>query len=293
MERRFAQIRARVLAVKLPETALENTLKQARPRRDRGRAACFGVFVRFEVLGWPRIVGAARTHAHLPQKEFQILAMLVMNRGRLVTTEQLHRELWGFEPPNSSRGNIQCYVSKLRQRIRECGAAQVIFTTELEGYHMPPDGVSADAWDFEAVCGDARAAFKVEAYQEARTLAEKALEVSKGPLAGGQRVGTYLQGWAGVVREMELEMFELVARCFLAEDRPRMAIFNLVRLVHEEPLREVFSELLMTAYSRSGMVPQAVAAYQRLRKHLDEEYGMGTSEKLRGMHVAVLRREAI
>jgi two-component SAPR family response regulator len=92
---------------------------------------------------------------------------------------------------------------------------------------------------------------------------------------------------------MKMEMLEVVGRCMLAEGESREAVSKLSMLARQEPLREVFTELLMRAYARCDMFPQAIEVFEWHRRYLADEYGLEISQRMRELHVAVLRRESI
>ncbi len=66
---------------------------------------------------------------------------------------------------------------------------------------------------------------------------------------------------------------------------------ELERLVAEEPLRERLWRELVLALYRSERQSDALAAYSRARKLLDEELGLEPSEELRALELAVLRHD--
>src|SRR5260370_18025856 len=50
-------------------------------------------------------------------KQCQILALLALNAGQVVTVSTLIEELWGDAPPRSSATTLQTYVLHLRNRL--------------------------------------------------------------------------------------------------------------------------------------------------------------------------------
>src|SRR2546429_9650630 len=51
-------------------------------------------------------------------KQRQIMALLALNAGRVVTVDTLVEELWGDYPPRSSATTLQTYILQLRNRLR-------------------------------------------------------------------------------------------------------------------------------------------------------------------------------
>ena len=66
---------------------------------------------------------------------------------------------------------------------------------------------------------------------------------------------------------------------------------GLEQLVSEHPLDEQIHGQLMLALYRSGRQADALAAYQRLRRTLDEQLGIDPSQPLRDLETAILRQD--
>ena len=66
---------------------------------------------------------------------------------------------------------------------------------------------------------------------------------------------------------------------------------ELEQLVADRPLDEQVQAQLMLALYRSGRQADALAAYQRLRRTLDEELGIDPSQELRDLETAILRQD--
>ena len=50
-------------------------------------------------------------------KQRQVLVLLALNAGRVVTISTLVEELWGDEPPRSFATTLQTYILQLRSRL--------------------------------------------------------------------------------------------------------------------------------------------------------------------------------
>ena len=51
-----------------------------------------------------------------------MLALLLLNANRVVSTERLIDELWGDSPPSTARATLQVYVAGLRKALSDGGA---------------------------------------------------------------------------------------------------------------------------------------------------------------------------
>jgi len=70
----------------------------------------------------------------LRPKEFDLLAALLRHRGRLVSREELLREVWGYAAGAESR-TVETHLAALRQRLGD-DAATLILTVRGAGYRI-------------------------------------------------------------------------------------------------------------------------------------------------------------
>ncbi len=87
---------------------------------------------------WAKVDGEA---VELTRREFDLLAFLVRNRGRVVTREMLVREVWREAPTSIPMDNvIDVYVSRLRKKV-DCGSEEsLIRTVRGVGFILEGDG---------------------------------------------------------------------------------------------------------------------------------------------------------
>jgi len=64
----------------------------------------------FRILGPVEVVERQRTIALGSPKQRALLAILVLRRGEVVTSERLIDQLWGERPPASAAKTLQGYV---------------------------------------------------------------------------------------------------------------------------------------------------------------------------------------
>ena len=112
-----------------------------------------------------------------------VLALLLMERGRVVSVDRMIDQLWRGEPPPRAIASLQAYVSNLR-RILEPGRARRaqarILVSAPPGYAVRlPDG-AVDAWRFESLLTAARKDAPGQP-ERARQELEQALALWRGP----------------------------------------------------------------------------------------------------------------
>jgi DNA-binding response OmpR family regulator len=71
----------------------------------------------------------------LGKKEFQILEMLILNKGKSVDKEKLIEKIWGYDT-NAEYNTIEVYVSFLRKKFVAVGAQTEIKSIRGLGYTL-------------------------------------------------------------------------------------------------------------------------------------------------------------
>ena len=83
-----------------------------------------------------RRVTVAGEEAQPTATEYDLLAELAMNAGRVVTYEELSQRVWGPVNPGSP-SNIRSHLMRLRQKLGEDGENPTyIFAVPRVGYRM-------------------------------------------------------------------------------------------------------------------------------------------------------------
>jgi DNA-binding SARP family transcriptional activator len=208
-----------------------------------------------------------------------LLARLLLEPGRLVSTDTLIAALWE-RPPASAAKVLQAHISALRKVL---GADAI--ETRAPGYILR--GATSDLARFEQLTEQARG--DVDATRRARLLRE-ALSLWRGaPLAEFRR-----EPFAGAAaaRLEELRLDALVRRLEAEVELGEHArvVHELTELVVAEPLREEPRRLLMLALYRSGRQADALASYREGRRALVEELGIEPGQALQTLERAILRQ---
>src|SRR5918998_6573093 len=84
-----------------------------------------------------------------------VLALLLLNANRVVSTERLIDELWGEQPPETARSALQVYVAGLRKALGDEGGA---LRTSAPGYVLNVEPRALDLDHFKALRAEAEAA---------------------------------------------------------------------------------------------------------------------------------------
>lgn len=71
----------------------------------------------------------------LTYKEFELLAILVLNKGIVVTREQLMERVWGYDYEGETR-TLDMHIKTLRQKLENGGCTGLIHTVRGVGYKI-------------------------------------------------------------------------------------------------------------------------------------------------------------
>ena len=105
--------------------------------------------VEFRVLGPLEVVADGHPVALPAAKPRALLGLLVLNRNRVVSVNDLVDELWGDDPPETATKALQGYVSQLRKAL---GSERL--ETKSPGYALRVDEGELDLDRFEAFARD-------------------------------------------------------------------------------------------------------------------------------------------
>jgi len=227
-------------------------------------------------------------------KPRQILALLALQTGRVVTVPTLMEEIWGEHIPRSAATTLQTYILQLRRRIAAAldgdpaRRPKDILVTQHGGYLLEVQPGQIDVQEFEQLCASGRDAHEAGDHRTAAELLRKALGLWQGPALVDVRVGAVLELETLRLEEDRMAALERRIEADLHLGRHAEIVPELRVLVARHPMHENFCAHLMTALHRSNNAWRALEAYQRLRGSLVEELGLEPSPRLQRLHQSIL-----
>lgn len=215
--------------------------------------------------------------------------MLGLNVERVTSIDALIAAVWGDDPPETARGQIQVCISVLRKVLAEAGHAEAVRTVP-PGYRLelPPEQLDTQRFTHLVTTAkdDADAGRVAEAVHGLRA----ALDLWRGPALDGLD-SELVRRAATALDERRLTVLEERVRLDLRLGQHQQLVSELRALVSEHPLRERLYELLMIALYRSGRPAEALTAYRQAREVLIEEIGVEPGQELRELEHAILNRD--
>jgi DNA-binding SARP family transcriptional activator/predicted RNA-binding Zn ribbon-like protein len=245
-----------------------------------------GTVMDFQLLGpfEARADGQPITVASRRQERL-LLAVLLLEAGRIVSIDRLTDLLWDDQPPRSARAAIHTYVGRLRHTL---APHDVAIATHGDGYRFEPGGHRVDAVEF---LDRAQHAATVLDQGERVRLLDAALGMWRGPLLADLADDELRHRLGAHLIEAGLSAWELLADIRLAMGHHDRVAADLTGPAEQNPMRERLVALLMTALYRGHRRAEAVELYQRTRKLLVTELGVEPGPDLRALHVRILRHD--
>jgi DNA-binding SARP family transcriptional activator len=236
----------------------------------------------FRILGPLTVCRADGRPAALGgRKPRTLLAALLLARGRVVPDERLISLVWDGVRPGTVDAQLRTYASRLRRVL----PARLVRTGG--GYLLESAG-RVDAEEFERLASVGDAALRTGDAARAARLFRVALGLWRGPVLADV-AESLREGEAARFDELRLAALEGRIEADVAAGDHLSAVPDVTGLVHDHPLRERAWELLMTALCASGRPADAVAAYHRGRRILDERLGIAPGPALRAAYERLLQ----
>ena len=219
-----------------------------------------------------------------------VLALLVVRRNAVVSTDGLIEALWGEGAPSAARSGVQVAVSSLRRAIRAAGIPDPVETTP-PGYRLTaPVGTV----DVDAVARNrrrARTALAAGDPSSASAYYRAALDLWSGEPLTDLRNYRFAEDFAVAWGEERLTLLQERIDADLLAGHSQQVIGDLVGLTREHPLHEHFWVQLISALYRVGRQAEALQAARSVRRILAEELGIDPGAELQDIERRVLRQD--
>ena len=242
--------------------------------------------VLFALLGPLEVDVGARRIAVGRRRERCLLAVLLLELGRVVPAERLIELLWEDDPPPQARRALHVHVARLRTVLVAGGGDGVRLETAGAGYVLHADPQAVDVHRFRALVAQAHGEHSAE---QRATLHRAALSLWRGPVLADIASDRLRERICGELEELRLRCLEDCLATELDLGRHSELVAELSAAVQANPYRERLRALLMLSLYRAGRQVEALEVFRKARSLLVEQFGVEPGPELRRLHEAVLR----
>lgn len=235
----------------------------------------------FRILGPLEVRDDAGTLVSFSPTASRLLAMLLLEPGRVVTVARLSRGLWPGPAPATAKRQVQNNLAKVRRVV---GSQRLVPVSE--GYRLDLSGARLDAVEFQALADRARRDATAGMPDTAVRRFRAALALWRGrPLAGltGSLVIAGVKRW----QEYRLSVIDELAELELSLRRPESIAVDLRRVLDENPYRQRSVAQLMSALHQQGRTAEALELFEYVRARLAEDLGLDPDAALRRRYAEI------
>jgi len=213
-----------------------------------------------------------------------LVALLALERGRLVRQDRIVDVVWSAELPRDPAHNIATMVSRIRRTL---GGDFVL--GDRTGYTLG-DTVRVDLDDAAALVAKTEVGSVDREPLLVLTAGQRALRLlSRGGILDDEPRELWAEPARVCHRDLLRRARHSVARSALQLDDSATALEAAGSALAADPLDEIACRLLMRAYDASGEPVRALHTFHRLRARLADELGLDPAAATRELHVAILR----
>ncbi len=253
--------------------------------------------LRFGVLGPLEVHLEGRLVSIGGPKQRTVLAVLLLESGRVVPAERLAACVWGDDLPDRWPATLQVYVYNLRRALRgddEAGEGDgEVIVGRRPGYLADVEPMALDLLQLDELTVQARNARDAGDGAAAAHLFRLGLSLWRGPTLADLVAQPQV---ANLAQTLDRRRAHLMRECFeleLSLGRHRQLLPELEAASAQHPLDERLAGQLVVALYRNGRQADALATYRRTADRLAEELGIDPGAELRALEEAVLRQDPV
>jgi DNA-binding SARP family transcriptional activator len=221
-----------------------------------------------------------------------VLALLLLQAGRVVSIERIAEELYDGEAPVSAVTQVHRQVSELRKALDPDGDPErSVIETRAPGYLARVAADDVDLGRFETLTERGAAALRGGDPAVAGHALREALALWRGPALADLASESFAQRPIARLEELRLAALEHRVEADLQLGRDSDLVPELRDLTAAHPLRERLREMLMLALYRAGRQVEALDVYRDARRELNDSFGLEPGPGLRELEQAILRQD--
>ena len=250
----------------------------------------YGVTAQYRLLGPLEVLRDGAPVDVGGPKQRAVLARLLLDAGRVVSTDALVDAVWGENQPPSVLSSLQANISNLRRLLRDEDRATTPIARRAPGYAIDVAAGEVDVAVFGELAEAAQAAADQADWPATVAAAERALALWRGPLLPELADEQWVAVPAAALQERRVACTHALIAGLLGTGRVPAAVRRSGQLFADAPLDERTCWLHMIALYRSGRPAEALAAHRGYAERLADELGLDVGPALRDLQGEILRQ---
>ena len=248
--------------------------------------------VRYAILGPVGLCDGERRTVVGGPRQVALLALLLLNANRAVSSDELIDALWGDLGPQGAVKRLQVSIARLRRTLdTDAAREEPVLRTVAGGYLLEVRPGEVDAEAFASLAEQGRRALHDGDPHHARSILCEALALWQGPALADVAFEEFALTEIRRLEELRLAALELRVQADLQLGQHGGLIGELESLVTAHPGRERFAAQLMLALYRCGRQGEALEVYARSHAHLSHELGLKPGPELRALQRSILDQD--
>jgi DNA-binding SARP family transcriptional activator/tetratricopeptide (TPR) repeat protein len=245
--------------------------------------------VKYAILGPVELLNGERRVAVGGPRQVALLALLLVNANRALSTDRLIEALWGSLGPSGAAKRLHVAIARLRRSLDgEDVQGESVLRTVVGGYLLAVRPGELDAEVFQTRVEEGRRTLGAGEAARARELLGEALAMWRGPALAAVAYAEFAQSEIRRLEELRLSALEAWVDTKLRLGEHAGVIGDLEALVIAHPGRERLAGQLMLALYRGGRQGDALEVYAHTREYLSGELGLEPGPALRGLQAEIL-----
>ncbi|MET8152357.1 BTAD domain-containing putative transcriptional regulator [Actinoplanes sp. NPDC049668] len=224
-------------------------------------------------------------------RQRKILAALLLNANRPVSTNRLIDVVWGDESPSTARQQTQNSIGMLRSALAAAGAESRIHRQSAT-YTLEIEEAQIDSFVFRSQCTQAQRAVECGDGDRAALHLEEALALWCGPALEDIHSAALLAN-AEELEARRLEAAQALVATRFEQGRHTEMIGKLTVWTAEYPYHEAFHRALAEALQAASRVGDALRVLSALRERLDRELSIGPEPATQDLELRLANSHAL
>jgi DNA-binding SARP family transcriptional activator len=240
-----------------------------------------------------RVLGPVEMHVESRRvdighaRQRAVLAVLLLDLNKVVSTDRLIDRVWGEEPPVSVRNVVYGLVARLRAAITEASEPRASISRRATGYVLEADPELLDLHRFRQ---QAALASTASGDDEASALLRSALSNWHGEALAGLS-SSWLASMRHALEQQRTAAVLELNDIALRQGRHHALIGELTELLAAHQTNERATGQLMLALYRAGRQAEALHSFEQTRQRLADELGADPGPELQMLHQQILRSD--